>query len=334
MSWDAPQLASLRRVVAELYPLQSDQRRLVTEVGLRQAAIQFDPPADNSWFFILQYAKAQSKIDALVDKLIEENEGNELLRRIKEQGAVPTVAGSDIKKDVTWKGPANAQPLLEKITGSRSALVPVSFLAVGLRRARSVAKVQLANGVSGSGFLVTGNLLITNHHVLPDKDSAKTAAAQFNYQQTPDGADEPMESFGLEPDAFFASSEKDDWSAVRVAGDAAAKWGALALRKATVQKDDRVNIVQHPGGGPKQVSYFSNVVVYAGEGRVQYLTDTLPGSSGSPVFDRDWNVVALHHSGGWLVEPGSSDKTTYYRNEGILIDVIMDGIQAATKAAG
>jgi V8-like Glu-specific endopeptidase len=65
---------------------------------------------------------------------------------------------------------------------------------------------------------------------------------------------------------------------------------------------------------------------------LQYLTDTLPGSSGSPVFDRDWNVVALHHSGGWLAEPGSSDKTTDYRNEGILIDVIMAGIQAATKA--
>jgi hypothetical protein len=52
------------------------------------------------------------------------------------------------------------------------------------------------------------------------------------------------------------------------------------------------------------------------------------------VFDRDWNVVALHHSGGWLAEPGSSDKTTYYRNQGILIDVIMHRIQAATKAAG
>src|SRR5262249_22643308 len=26
-------------------------------------------------------------------------------------------------------------------------------------------------------------------------------------------------------------------------------------------------------------------------------TDTLPGSSGSPAFNKDWEVVALHHSG-------------------------------------
>lgn len=28
-----------------------------------------------------------------------------------------------------------------------------------------------------------------------------------------------------------------------------------------------------------------------------YLTDTLPHSSGSPVFNSEWEVVALHHAG-------------------------------------
>lgn len=91
---------------------------------------------------------------------------------------------------------------------------------------------------------------------------------------------------------------------------------------------DRVNIIQHPGGGQKQLSFFANVVVFAGPSRVQYLTDTLPGSSGSPVFDRAWDLVALHHSGGWLVEPGGDPKQTFFRNEGIAMDALIAGLAA------
>jgi len=30
---------------------------------------------------------------------------------------------------------------------------------------------------------------------------------------------------------------------------------------------------------------------------LQYTTDTCPVSSGSPAFNKDWEVVGLHHSG-------------------------------------
>jgi V8-like Glu-specific endopeptidase len=70
------------------------------------------------------------------------------------------------------------------------------------------------------------------------------------------------------------------------------------------------------------------VVAFVSAGRVQYLTDTLPGSSGSPVFDTKWNIIALHHSGGWLTEPNAASKHTYYRNEGIAIDRIIEGLAA------
>lgn len=88
-----------------------------------------------------------------------------------------------------------------------------------------------------------------------------------------------------------------------------------------------MNIIQHPGGGPKQIGLYHNTVVFAGEGRVQYLTDTLPGSSGAPVFNDTWQVVALHHSGGMLREPGT--KRSFYRNEGIAITTVLSDITAA-----
>jgi V8-like Glu-specific endopeptidase len=102
------------------------------------------------------------------------------------------------------------------------------------------------------------------------------------------------------------------------------KWGALPLNRANPQAKDEVIIVQHPGGGQKQIALSHNVLVYVNGQRLQYLTDTLEGSSGSPVFNTEWQVVALHHKGGWLKEPGS--KQAVYRNQGVHINVVIDGL--------
>ena len=53
---------------------------------------------------------------------------------------------------------------------------------------------------------------------------------------------------------------------------------------------------------------------------VQYSTDTEPGSSGSPVFNQDWEIVGLHHRGGGLAGP---DGKKYFTNEGILIGSVV-----------
>jgi V8-like Glu-specific endopeptidase len=137
-----------------------------------------------------------------------------------------------------------------------------------------------------------------------------------------------MQEYQLLPSELFRSSPvtENDWSVVKVAGKPSEAWGYLELKPAEVKVGDHVNIIQHPGGGPKQISFTANIVVFADESRVQYLTDTLPGSSGSPVFEISWNVVALHHSGGWLTEP-NLPKAAYYRNEGIPIARIIQGLE-------
>lgn len=74
----------------------------------------------------------------------------------------------------------------------------------------------------------------------------------------------------------------------------------------------------------KQISLYHNIVTHTNERIVQYLTDTLKGSSGSPVFNSEWEVVALHHSGGGSKsdEPALMDGLKI-RNEGILINKII-----------
>jgi V8-like Glu-specific endopeptidase len=131
--------------------------------------------------------------------------------------------------------------------------------------------------------------------------------------------------FPFAPDDGFKTSADDDWTLVKVKGDANAVWGAIKITTIDVSQVERVNIIQHPSGGPKQIAIYHNIVAYTDEKRVQYLTDTLPGSSGSPVFDDQWRIVALHHSGGWIIEPGT--KNQVFRNEGININCVVEGLK-------
>jgi hypothetical protein len=329
MAWNST-LTLLRDVLADLYFTARDARRVVEQAGLDPKYIDFSGEAITFWHDILRDAERRRRVPAIVAVARQDYPDNPILD-LADQGALTPVLGPDIKTAVHWQADADFAAL-EKIIGAQSTLLPISFLEVGLQAARAVVRVVRSDGATGSGFLTSGNLLVTNHHVLAAREEADGARIQFNYQKTAAGLDAPLEEAALAPQEAFVTSADDDWTAVRVQGTPNAVWGALPLVRATPQRDDFVTIIQHPGGGPKQIALYHNVVVYADARRVQYLTDTLPGSSGSPVFDTAWRVVALHHSGGWLREPGS--KQTYYRNEGIHAGVVIDGLMAAGLLAG
>ncbi|EYF00116.1 trypsin-like peptidase domain-containing protein [Chondromyces apiculatus] len=327
---DGATRAAFREALARKYPTIDEARAFVEKVRLNPIRIGFNNRADLTWFSILEEAYKQGErwMQAILELALQDYPDDDALLRLLEGKPVRYAQGPDLTS-LGWHG--RGGQTLEKILGKRSSLVPVSFLELGMRCARAVVRVKCADGSLGSGFLAAGDLLVTNHHVLRSREMAARARVQFNFQKTVDGLDAEMEELPLEPQAFFATSSADDCTVVRVTGEPSARWGAIALKPAQIQRDDRVNIIQHPGGDQKQLSFFHNLVVFSGEGRLQYLTDTLPGSSGSPVFDKDWQLVALHHSGGWIVEPGTNDQ--FYRNEGILVERVLAVIQAARGEA-
>jgi V8-like Glu-specific endopeptidase len=111
--------------------------------------------------------------------------------------------------------------------------------------------------------------------------------------------------------------------------------GYLTLMPRLIKENERVNIVQHADGKPLQVVMTQNYVVKdMSNTRVQYVADTMDGSSGSPVFNQNWEIVALHHSG----EPYPRDslvndlkrawKRRFRVNEGIPIRAILDDFKA------
>lgn len=322
MQWNS-NLTNLRDVLAALYLTVQESLSVVEAAGMNPAFVDFDSRAITNWHNILREANKRNKVQAIIEVAQKQYPENEFLK-LAQDNALTTVRGPDIASKVTWhNGDGN---ILEKIMGTQSTLLPISFLETGLQCAKAVVRVIRGDGEKGSGFLTENNLLITNHHVLANATEAAQATIQFNYQQSARGLDLEAVPFKLNPDEVFKTSDTDDWTVVRVQGNPNQAWGALKLVRVNPKKDDWVNIIQHPGGGYKHIALYHNMITYADNRLLQYLTDTQPGSSGSPVFDSQWRVVALHHSGGWLREPNT--KQMIFRNEGIHINVVIDVLSA------
>ena len=196
----------------------------------------------------------------------------------------------------------------EKIIGS-SQIMPANFLFTGAEAAKSVCRIitfphRVANG---TGFLVTPNLLLTNNHVLPSLNIASNNIAQFGYLATNDGRPITPVEFRFRPETFFLTSPPEDLDFTLIAVEPVNSnkekliqfgWRNLIGEVGKVQQGERLNIIHHPNGLPQQISIRDNLLVkvFETEPYLHYVTDTMPGSSGAPVFNEEWEVVALHHA--------------------------------------
>ena len=225
----------------------------------------------------------------------------------------------------TGVGPGFAweeQPGLEAVVGEPN-FKAVWWLENAVRAARSVARVVLQGG-SASGFLVGPDTFMTNNHVFESAEDARTAKLQFNYRKLADGKDAPVDEWSCDPDALFHTNPALDYSIVRVKPKKGKKagrvWGSFNLRHGQkVRVNDPVNIIQHPQGRHQEIAFRDNRVRAVKDTFVQYLTDTDYGTSGSPVLDDWFNVVALHNQR--VADPKKPDR--FYRNQGFLITAIL-----------
>lgn len=177
--------------------------------------------------------------------------------------------------------------------------------------ARPVARIVSLGGDGyqpqgfATGFLVSeSGLLLTNWHVFQSKSDATNCGANFRHAEDEHGVVDGQ-YFELDPDRFFLANEALDFAIVAVKqkglkDDDLASVGWLRLIEATgkVVIGEPVNIIQHPGGGPRRFAVRNNGLVdILPAGFLHYEADTEPGSSGSPVFSPRWEIIGLHHSG-------------------------------------
>ena len=221
-----------------------------------------------------------------------------------------------------------AGAVLERVINTPD-FVDVRYLEGGERAARSVGRLDIRDSRGrlvgyGTGSLVSQQLLLTNHHVLPDTDTAAASAIEFNYQDGVDGKPLQPVLLPLDPKTFFCTDEQLDFTLVAVAADDSALgpfgFNRLIGQEGKAIPGDFVSIVQHPRGEKKQVALRDNRVVDVLDLFLHYQTDTEPGSSGSPVFNDQWEIIALHHAG---VPAPEHTELGGWVNEGIRVSQIL-----------
>ena len=82
----------------------------------------------------------------------------------------------------------------------------------------------------------------------------------------------------------------------------------------------RAYVVGHPKGLTQpQFSLHDNALLDYDDTWIHYRSPTEEGSSGSPVFDAQWDLIGLHHLGGFHVRR-LHGRGTYAANEAISLD--------------
>jgi len=197
---------------------------------------------------------------------------------------------------------------LEAVTGTSRDFLTIEFFEAGLQAAASVGRVNVRfESEFGTGFLVGLNLMMTNNHVIPDVATAESSSLELDFESNHIGAAKTLQQFELDPERFFLSDKVLDFTLVAVrpesaAGASLSAYGfhPLIPREGKIRIGDAVNIIQHPQGRMKTVVVHNSNLLHLENGTdldpfLWYSSDTEPGSSGSPVFNNRWEVVALHH---------------------------------------
>ncbi|MDZ4765658.1 MAG: trypsin-like peptidase domain-containing protein [Chloroflexota bacterium] len=300
--------------------------------------------AINTVMFLLTFGKIDAEREALsilVKSAVNftgQGDNAEFLKRVLNDIADQTKVQADRAAPIpprvmgNWNGEQDELIVQEKLIGD-NALRHINILLRAIDAAKAVVHITLPTergDAYGTGFMIAPTLLMTNNHVLKDAAEAGRAKYKFNFERGLDDKvnDRDVRFAKYKAGGIFETHDKLDYAIVELDDVPPNTFTPLPLRTAMFDQfaDARIGIIQHPSGEEKQISLQNNRVEYADANILQYTTTTLPGSSGSPVFDGAFQfVVALHHSGGSLPEPGSTQR--YNRNEGTAIGAIVEHLR-------
>ncbi|MBB4398529.1 trypsin-like peptidase domain-containing protein [Bradyrhizobium sp. ERR14] len=235
---------------------------------------------------------------------------------------------------------------LQEVVVHHDDMLPYAYMKAGVSAGEAVAKLLVTRYLNsevqknssgnpskflGTGWLVAPGLMLTNNHVVnarekgepPASDSdfelqAKSTVALFDYDA--DGA------AGSSANAIelIARDRRLDYALLRIDSGARKPLSHGQKLAATSSQEDRLalNIIQHPDGDPKKFAIRNNLLTAATDTELRYFTDTMAGSSGSPVLNDLWEAVGLHRGATRVTGVKFNGRDVAYANVGTQLSAI------------
>lgn len=311
----------LRAALESAYPRPADLERFADEeLDRNLATISTAPSLAQMSFDLIKWAIAKGYIEDLILAFAKNTDNRadiqQLCRRVLQRRLIlnpldSLVEDLDMELDPSaWGLDACSEELELFLPSPLTFEADVGTLQQGLERASAVCKITFTDrpsSESGTGVLIAPGLVLTNYHVLSFQAGADlnalAKAAQFEFGYISQSFGEIarvqfMKARSNDPIVASSPIHELDYALIRLSLTESFTVEPVPLNaKVRLAPRSPLNILQHPEGTEMKVSLSNNGVVKTNEseGLVLYVNQTKRGSSGSPCFDSDWNLVALHH---------------------------------------
>lgn len=268
------------------------------------------------------------------------------VEEIKKQQAIENIITSNYKPLLGKTSDTdNTSFKLEKVFGDDS-FKTYKWYMLGAARCLAVARIGKDSSKGfGTGFLIKskelkdswedGLVVITNAHVVSDdvnEDALRSHEAIVIFE----ALDINEEFKNLQ---IIWSSPSTQLDATILKFDAADQQRLNDLTKSIklypisnylpeidTPPTQKIYVIGHPYGGTLQVSFLDNLLLDYADPKIHYRTPTDGGSSGSPVFNDQWDLIGLHHAGSAQMLCLNGKPGTYEANEGIWIKSIRNAL--------
>ncbi|MBD2137938.1 trypsin-like peptidase domain-containing protein [Anabaena sp. FACHB-1237] len=319
MNLSGAELKKLVNAIVSAYPSKEDLAMMVQfELGENLDAISCGNNLTQLVFNLMtKWAIPRGKISPLIIAAYGTNPDNPELKEfyqsvvIKKRFLVDSaVKNSDFGPDINWRGESD-EIQLQSWLKPETDYWDVGFLKRAIEQSTSVCRIEIPFGnIMGTGVLITPNKILTNYHVLKYRDednlenNALNAILKFGCLTSDNGLETQGKCFQLDrqnPILCFSQTEELDYVLLQVEAKITqatdiqpARWDS---QKLPIEKMG-ISVLQHPKGDSMKLSISQDGItgVYQNSGLVQYVNKTAVGSSGSPCFDENWYLVALHHA--------------------------------------